>query len=226
MKKLLLFDIDGTLITSGGAGETALLSGMRDAFGLENGLGNVVVAGNTDSGIARSILAANNLPVTTENVTRFLDGYLHHLPLELPRKSGYVLPGIVALLEKLKTRPNVVLALLTGNIVRGAEIKLSHYGLWHYFEFGAFADDHHDRNELGSFARARAHEKHGVEFPPEAIYVIGDTPRDIACGRAIEAKTVAIATGNYTYDQLLEHQPDFLFHDFSEVEAVIEELGW
>jgi phosphoglycolate phosphatase-like HAD superfamily hydrolase len=105
--------------------------------------------------------------------------------------------------------------------VRGAEIKLSHYGVWDYFEFGAFADDHHDRNELTKFARARALEKHGEQFTPESIFVIGDTPRDIECGKVVGAKTVAIATGNYSRAELAAHDPDFLLDDLSETEAVI-----
>ena len=88
----------------------------------------------------------------------------------------------------LRERKDCVVALLTGNLVRGAEIKLSHYGVWDYFEFGAFADDHHERNELRRFACARALEKHGEEFSPENIFVIGDTPRDIECGKVIGAK--------------------------------------
>jgi phosphoglycolate phosphatase-like HAD superfamily hydrolase len=103
-------------------------------------------------------------------------------------------------------------------------LKLSHYGVWEFFEFGAFADDHHDRNELGHFARARALEIHGEDFPPERIYVIGDTPKDIACGKAIGAKTVAIATGNYSLQELSSHQPDFVFADFSETDLVLEAL--
>ena len=119
----------------------------------------------------------------------------------------------------------MVLALLTGNLARGAELKLTHYGVWDYFEFGAYADDHHDRNELGHFARTRAQERHGIKFPPERIYVLGDTPHDIACARAIGAKAVAIATGQYTHAQLAEHAPDFLFDDLADVSAVIAALS-
>ena len=127
--------------------------------------------------------------------------------------------------DTLRARPQVALALLTGNLERGAEIKLSYYGVWGYFEFGAYADDHCDRNRLGPFAQARAKERLGVEFPPERIFVLGDTPHDITCGRAIGAKTVAIATGGYTHEQLAAHQPDFLFDDLSDVSGVLAALG-
>jgi phosphoglycolate phosphatase len=223
-RHLLLFDIDGTLITSGGAGEGALNDAMLERFGIADGLGEISVAGATDSRIARTMLEHNGLAVTAENITALLDSYLHHLKLRLPLHPGRVLPGIVTLLDRLKGRSDCILALLTGNIVRGAEIKLGHYGVWDYFEFGAFADDHHDRNELGHFARARALERHGVEFPPEHIYVIGDTPRDIECGRAVGAKTVAIATGNYSREELAACEPDVLFDDLSDTDAVMKVL--
>src|SRR5207249_4822172 len=124
-------------------------------------------------------------------------GYIKYLEQELRRREGRLLPGILELLEKLRALPHVSLALLTGNLSRGAQLKLTHYGVWEFFEFGAFADDHHDRNELGRFACARAREKHGVEFDCGRIYVLGDTPHDIDCGRAFGAKTAAIATGRY-----------------------------
>ncbi len=223
-RHLLLFDIDGTLVTSGGAGETALNEAMRERFGVAGGLGEITVAGATDSRIARSMLEHNGFAATAENITALLDSYLHHLKLRLPLHQGRVLPGIVELLDRLNGREDCIVALLTGNVVRGAEIKLTHFGVWDYFEFGAFADDHHDRNELGKFAMARALEKHGVEFPPEHIYVIGDTPRDIECGMAFGAKTVAIATGNYSREELAECIPDFLFDDLSDTEAVMKAL--
>ncbi len=223
-RRLLLFDIDGTLITSGGAGEGALRDAVRERFGFEEDLSGITIAGATDALIARMLLEKHNLPATPENLSALMDAYLRHLPRRLPAHSGRVLPGIRELLDELKTRDDCVVALLTGNLQRGAEIKLTHYGVWDYFEFGAFADDHHDRNELGAFARTRAIERHGGEFPPERIYIIGDTPRDIECGRVIGAKTVAIATGNYPAADLEAHRPDFLFADLSDTHAVIAAL--
>lgn len=223
-RHLLLFDIDGTLILSGGAGESALKEAMQARFGIEEDLKGIVLAGATDKKIAREMLEKAGLEVSVENITGLLDAYLAALPHHLPKHAGRVLPGIAKLLEQLKKHDDCVLALLTGNVVRGAELKLSHYGVWDYFEFGAFADDHHDRNELGKFAKARAQEKHGEEFPPEHIFIIGDTPRDIECGKAIGAKTVAIATGNYSTAELAKHAPDYLFEDLSDTESVIAAL--
>lgn len=225
-KRLLLFDIDGTLIHSGGAGVHALQSVLTERFGITDDLRDIEIAGMTDSGIVMSILKKHQIPATNENITAFLDSYAHFLSQELPRRNGKVLPGVVELLEKLKSREHLVLALLTGNISRGAQLKLEHYGVWHFFEFGAFADDHHDRNQLGPFARARAREKHGREFSAEEIDVIGDTPRDIACGKAFGARTIAVATGTCSREQLAQHHPDFLIDDLSDVDRLIDTLGW
>jgi phosphoglycolate phosphatase len=225
-KRLLLFDIDGTLINSGGAGMYALKSALKERFGIKDDLEDIEIAGMTDSGIIVSILDKHKIPANAENVAGFLDSYVHFLSHELPRRKGKLLPGILELLKKLKARKHVVLALLTGNVSRGARLKLGHYGVWHFFEFGAFADDHSDRNKLGSFAQARAKEKHGREFSAEEIDVIGDTPRDIACGKALGARTIAVATGTWSREKLAEHNPDILIDDFSDVARLIDTLGW
>src|SRR5213082_1352952 len=225
-KRLLLFDIDGTLIHSGGAGVEALKRALTERFGIKDDLHDIEIAGMTDSGIVISILKKHQIPTTADNIAAFLDSYVHFLSLELPRRKGKLLPGVLELLESLKTRPHVVLALLTGNVSRGARLKLEHYGVWHFFEFGAFADDHRDRNELGRFARARAKEKHGREFAASEIDVIGDTPRDIACGKALGARTVAVATGTWSRDELAKYHPNFLIDDLSDVETIVDTLGW
>ena len=225
-KRLLLFDVDGTLIHSGGAGVHALKSAFRERFGIADELHDIEIAGMTDSGIVVSILKKHQIPATNENVSAFLDSYVHFLSLELPRRKGKLLPGVLQLLEKLKSRSHLVLALLTGNVSRGAQLKLEHYGVWHFFEFGAFADDHHDRNRLGSVARDRAKKKQGHEFSASEIDVIGDTPRDIACGKALGARTIAVATGIWRRDELTKYHPDFLIDDFSDVEGIIHTLGW
>src|SRR5437870_7490257 len=225
-KRLLLFDIDGTLVHAAGAGVESLKLALTERFGTKDDLQDIEIAGMTDSGIVISILNKHQIPATNENNAAFLDSYVHFLSLELPRRAGKLLPGVLELLERLKSRPHLVLALLTGNVSRGAQLKLDHYGVWHFFEFGAFADDHQDRNRLGPFARARAKEKHGREFSASQIDVIGDTPRDIACGKAFGARTIAVATGTWSRDQLAEYQPDFLIDDLSNVKRIIDTLGW
>lgn len=225
-KRLLLWDIDATLITTAGAGDQALRHVVRQRYGVEDNLHDIEIAGRTDAAIVQSILQKYGTATTIENIGRFLDEYIDHLRELLPRLNGHVLPGIAEILERLHPCPDRVLALLTGNLRRGAQLKLQRYGLWDYFEFGAFADDHPDRNELGAFARQRAQEKHGHGFDAARIDVIGDTGHDIACGKAVGARTIAVATGSWTREQLAAHQPDFLFDDLSDVEDVITRLGW
>ena len=225
MKKLVLFDIDGTILHSGGAGEKALRLALRNRFGRDDDLAQIEIAGRTDAAIARQIFALHGIEPNPANLARFFDEYLLNLEVELPRNSGRLLPGIIELLERLRAMPHVALALLTGNLSRGAELKLTHYGVWHFFQFGAFADDHHDRNELGRFARERACTIHGVEFDCGDILVLGDTPHDIACGKAFGAKTVAVATGHHSRAELEKCAPDFVFDDFSDTDAVISKLG-
>src|ERR1051325_1871432 len=131
-KRLLLFDIDGTLIHSGGAGVHALKSAFKERFGIVDDLHGIEIAGMTDSGIVVNILNKHKIPSTNENVSAFLDSYVHFLSLELPQRKGNLLPGVLQLLESLKSRPHFVLALLSGNVSRGARLKLAHYGVWHF----------------------------------------------------------------------------------------------
>jgi phosphoglycolate phosphatase-like HAD superfamily hydrolase len=225
-KRLLLWDIDSTLITTGGAGDRALRRVVKKSYGVDDDFHDIEIAGRTDAHIAASILKKYDVEPTAANVAEFLEGYLANLEELLPQIDGRILPGVHEILERLARRDDRVLALLTGNLRRGAELKLRRYGLWDYFEFGAFADDHADRNELGAFARARAQEKHGIEFAVADIDVIGDTGHDIACGKIFGARTIAVATGSWTRERLAEHEPDFLFDDLSDVDRVIATVGW
>jgi phosphoglycolate phosphatase len=224
--RLLLWDIDGTLINSGGAGVRALQLAGTEQFGIEEDLQGIEIAGRTDSGIVRQILAKRGSPLTDENVRMFLDRYVKFLARELPLCKGRVLPGILELFSRFEARPDITLGLLTGNVARGARLKLDHYGLWKFFAFGAFADDHHDRNELGAVACARAFEKTGRQFRGGNVDVIGDTGHDIACGKAIDARTIAVATGSWPRERLAKCEPDFLFDDLSKVAQVVATLSW
>lgn len=225
-RRLLLWDIDGTLISTGAAGHRAILLATAQRFGGDGDLEGVEIAGRTDTSIAHQILAKYGAPITEESMESFLDIYLELLAQELPRSQGKVLPGILELLQRAESREDTVLGLLTGNLRRGARLKLEHYQLWQFFSFGAFADDHHDRNQLGTFALTRAHEGTGQKFLPEQVDVIGDTGHDIACGKAFGARTIAVATGSWAREQLAECAPGFLFDDLSNVDGVEATLGW
>ena len=221
---LILFDIDGTLLTSGGAGETALKSGFQREFGLGEDLTSISIAGRTDSGIARQVLQKHGLEVSPANIERFFSCYLAELAVQLPLRSGRVLPGIVELLAALRERSDISLGLLTGNLERGAQLKLQHYGLGGIFPFGAFADDHHDRNALGPVALSRAAEFHGFPFSAQRVWVIGDTEHDIGCARAFGARAMGVATGNFSVEFLSQHRPDALFSDLGDVASVLRAL--
>lgn len=221
MKTLVLWDIDGTLIRSGGAGERALVVSLREEFGIAGTLEDIEVAGRTDPWIARRVLAKFALPDTRENIERYLGGYLRALPAELAHPDAATLPGVRQLLTHLALRGNVAQGLLTGNLRRGAEIKLSHHNLWGHFAFGAFADDSELRDELGPHAVRRAASHHAVEFAADRVFVIGDTPHDIQCGKIIGARTIAVATGGYSVAQLKDHTPTAVFPDLSDTEAVL-----
>jgi phosphoglycolate phosphatase len=225
-KRLLLFDIDGTLVNTGGAGVVSLCKMVERHFGVADDLRDIEIAGKTDRAIIRDILRKYHRPPTEENIAAFAELYIKGLRDELTRCRGRVLPGIAELLKRLRSRSHIVLGLLTGNLKQGAQLKLENYRLWNFFEFGAFADDHHDRNELGAFAHRRAREKHGHDFDSADVDVIGDTGHDIACGKAFGARTIAVATGGWSRERLQACAPAFLLDDFADVEGVILTLGW
>lgn len=219
---LLLWDIDGTLISSGGTGEEALRQALLNRFGVLDDLGDIEIAGRTDPAIALDLCRKHRDHGCEPR--ELLEAYLEHLALLLPRKKGRVCPGVRELLEWSHAHPEVHNALLTGNIQRGARLKLRQYGLDDFFEFGAFGDDDMDRNRLGPIAldRARAHLK--KDFQIGFTWVIGDTPRDIACAKALGCKVLAVATGRYSVKALQTHQPDLVLPDLSQTVAVIAKL--
>ena len=221
MKKLILWDIDGTLIRTNRAGIAALVRAFAGIHGREPDMTNVEVAGRTDRYIIRRMLEEHGIDPAPANVHSVLEGYLQLLQAEIQTRPGRILPGILELLETLHRREDAVQGLLTGNVQRGARIKLEHYRVWHYFEFGAFGDDSPLRNELGPHAVRRARERHEVEFAPERTFVIGDTPHDVECGKVIGARTIAVATGTFTVEQLAAHAPTATFTDFSDTAAFL-----
>ena len=223
-RKLLLWDIDGTILHTGKAGETALGRAMEKLHGVNRGLQGLEIAGRTDKWIVEQLLGREGKGKGAEEIARFLDVYVELLAEELPLRNGGLHPGVLGILEAAHLRPELVQALLTGNIEKGARLKLTRYGVNHFFDFGAFADDSSIRNELGPHAKRRAKEHHGEEFPPERIFVIGDTPHDVACARAIGAKAIAVATGSFTKRQLKDCGADAVFTDLAHPEAFFKLL--
>jgi phosphoglycolate phosphatase len=223
----VLFDIDGTLLSSGGAGKAALEAGFREDFGDPHQIARLVLSGRTDPAITRDLLQMHGHEPEPETVARCLTAYLRHLPATLTRTStARVLPGIVDLLDQLEQR-NLLVGLLTGNIRAGARLKLGHFGLAERFgatEFiGGFGDRHLDRDDVAREALADVRRRRG-DIDPARVWVIGDTPLDVRCARAIGARVVAVATGWHTRAELAEHHPDLLVDDFADATRFLELL--
>ena len=185
---ICLFDIDGTLLDSGGAGKAAIETALAEDFGVTVRT-RVSYSGRTDPAIGRDLLQFHDVDATPANWERLIDGYLARLPAALTKHNGTVLPGIAALLDKLARHGSVEVGLLTGNIRRGAMAKLGHFNLWHRFAFGGFGDGHYDRDDIAREALQTVRTTFDGKVSPERIWVIGDTPLDVRCARAIGAES-------------------------------------
>jgi phosphoglycolate phosphatase len=220
MIRLVLFDIDGTLVHTGGAGVKAFAKTFATEFNAHDGVERMKFAGRTDTGLVREFFSLHSIPATPENFARFFAHFAHWLDYILSHSHTQECPGIRQWLADLRGLPHQPLVgLLTGNIQLGAEIKLRHFNLWHEFEIGGFADDHEDRDQIAHAARRRGARRLSGELRSEEILVIGDTPLDIRCARAIGAKVLAVATGGATLDELQRHQPDWAVKDLTHINA-------
>ncbi|MSU20508.1 MAG: hydrolase [Pedosphaera sp.] len=209
--RLVLFDIDGTLLRTGGAGGKAFECTFASEFKIPRATEGLSFAGRTDTSLVGECFRQHRIEATPDNFRRFFDAYVFWLDHWLGQLDGGVCPGVnefISNLERLPTPP--LLGLLTGNIRLGAEIKLRHFGLWEVFESGAFGDDHEDRNRLALIAQRRGRQRLGGRLPGEHILVIGDTPLDIACANAINAKVLAVGTGGFSCEQLGTHRPTWV----------------
>jgi len=217
-----LFDIDGTLLSSGGAGKAAMEKAVCTTFGAPDTLSNVPYSGRTERVIARDLFALHGIPDTRENWERFRAGYLRLLPQYLHSHQGSILPGIAGLLESLRRRTDAVIGLLTGNTRDGARLKLQHYGIYHYFSLGGFGDDHLDRNDVACEALAVIQGHMEGRARLDCIWVIGDTPLDIRCARSIGVRVAAVATGFHDVDELRAAEPDLVLENFSDPAPLLE----
>lgn len=228
MKRLLLFDIDGTILSTEGAARRAFNRALVEVYGTVGPLIDHPFNGKTDPQIARELMRAAELPDTEidAGLPELWEHYLTGLEKEM-QATEYrtrVYPGVRELLETLSRRTDVILALLTGNVSRGAQLKLASAGLSHYFAFGAFGSDCEQRNGLPQVAVDRARQSTGKTFVGKDVVVIGDTPSDVRCGEALGVFTVGVATGGHTCEELAAVGADVVFDDLSDTEAVLRVL--
>jgi phosphoglycolate phosphatase-like HAD superfamily hydrolase len=226
--KLVLFDIDGTILRSDGAGKRAIHRALLEVFGA-TGPADHHFDGKTDKQIVRELmrLEGHGDEHIDASMQRLLDLYVGYLDEELAASTGraHALPGVPELLDALEARPDVILGLLTGNLERGARAKLTAVGIdFDRFLIGAFGSDHEHRPELPAIARSRTKGQLGIDIRGEAMVVIGDTPADLTCGRSLGANAIGVATGRYSVDELMRHEPVAVFRDLSDTTTVVRAI--
>jgi phosphoglycolate phosphatase-like HAD superfamily hydrolase len=229
---LVLFDVDGTLIDTAGAGRAGLEAGFRAVYGLADARRHasaVRFGGKTDPAIIADIARSAGIsPATVE--ARYADlqeAYVAALRAELAVADSRrrVLPGVRALLDALADRPDVALGLVTGNVEEGARVKLDAFGLSRYFVDGGFASDHPDRSEIARIAHQKLSRRAGYRFPPDRVMIIGDTELDVLCARANGFRAIAVASGSTTHAELVGAGADAVFADLTDAPAILSALG-
>lgn len=225
MRSLILFDIDGTLVT-GGPAKGAFRMALQEVYGTTGPIDDWEFSGKTDPQIARELMQAEGLEDhrIEGGFPALWELYLSELDRRLPADPTRVLPGVDRLVDALEADGDVALGLVTGNVSGGARLKLSAVGLAGRFPVGAFGSDHEIRNELPGIAMRRARRRWRAPFRSEAVVVVGDTPRDVACGQHVGARTVAVATGNFRTDDLRAAGADAVLEDLSATDRVREIL--
>ena len=222
--QICLFDIDGTLLRSGGAGKAAMEAVLQEIFQVPLAAEAVSYSGRTDRAIGRDLFRVHGIEMNEANWRRFIDAYLSRLPDYLASMGGVVCPGIAELLDELDKWPDIEVGLLTGNLRAGAQVKLGHFGLHERFLFGGFGDQHWERDDVAREAVEAIRSHFGRPVEAERIWVIGDTPLDIQCARAIGAKAVAVATGWDAAEVLAAAGPDLLLKDLSDPAPFLRQL--
>jgi phosphoglycolate phosphatase-like HAD superfamily hydrolase len=220
MIRLVLFDIDGTLVHTGRAGSRAFGKTIASEFKAPERVEKVRFGGRTDPSLARELFGLNGIPATPENFRRFFESYVFWLDHLVASANGEICRGVLDFIRDLQALPNPPMpGLLTGNIRLGAEIKLRRYGLWDFFVTGGFADDSEDRNHIAAAALERGRRLLGGNLRGGEILVVGDTPHDVRCGQFIGAKVLAVATGGAKLEELQYHKPDWAVEDLTRVSA-------
>lgn len=221
--RVILFDIDGTLLLTDRAGQRAM-NELATGSAEDNGMASeIAFAGRTDRAIIMEYFQRLGMEANEENFRAFCRRFLHRLPQQLQARRGYVLPGVGQLLDRLSSMPGVAVGLLTGNLRDAARLKLRHYCLDHYFylagePMGGFGDEHLDRDDVARTAWRDVRQRINVPIEPCDVCIIGDTPLDVKCARAISVRVLAVATGGYTQDELRQTQADWVVPDLNAID--------
>ncbi len=227
MPHLILFDIDGTLVLTGGAGSRAMTRAFRDVLGVDDGFRGIAMPGRTDPLIVADAVARAGISIDPSSLSAFRGRYAECLRQEVrepgPRKG--VLPGVNPLLDALSRHDGAFLALLTGNYSDAARIKLEYFDLWRYFACGAYGEEADDRNALVAVATERARRCGASSSALDHVIVVGDTPLDVACAHASGAMAIAVATGGHTVDELTASGADVVFEDLADTRRFLELLA-
>ncbi len=228
---LVLFDIDGTLVDTGGAGRLGLEASFRSVFGvqdIETPASRVRFGGKTDPTIIADIARHAGIAAgeVESRYAELQDAYLRALRSALAVPNGHrrVLPGVAPLLANLASRPDVFLGLVTGNIEEGARVKLDAFGLNHYFVDGGFSSDHPERGEIARIAHQKLSRRAGFRFPPGHVMVVGDTELDISCARANGFRAIAVASGSSSEEELRAARPDAIFADMTATNDLLDAM--
>jgi phosphoglycolate phosphatase-like HAD superfamily hydrolase len=217
---LVLFDIDGTLIRTAGAGVKAFERTFATEFGIPSATRGISFAGRTDPSLVRHCFRLHQINPSPQNIQRFFGAYVFLLQHLLEQNQGAACDGVVEFIRALEALPSPpLIGLLTGNIRLGAEIKLRYYRLWHFFQMGAFGDDDEDRNRLAGIAQQRGRALLGSRLRGDDILVVGDTPLDVECANSIQARVLAVGTGGYSCEELRACAPTWVAKTLQEVNA-------
>ena len=220
-----LFDIDSTLLRTQGAGRAAFAETFRAEFDIERIRGDISFAGRSDRAIVREVFEQHGIEDLPDTWQRFRRSYLQRLERALAARRGGLLPGVLPLLHAIRERSDIAMGILTGNVAAGARLKLKHYGIDSFFDFGGFGDDHPDRGGIAADALCAAdvflRTRHRLSAEPGRTTVIGDTPEDVRCARSIAARAIAVATGDSSLAELAAAAPDRALPDLTDRDAIL-----
>lgn len=227
ISKIILFDIDGTIILTKGAGRRVLEEAINYVFGRDLDASSIRFSGKTDPQIVREILEANGIkePELSEKRSAILERYASNFSIEELMPTLEVLPGVKELIALLSANPEIKVGLLTGNLEATSWLKMDAASIDRsLFEIGGYGSDSEDRYSIPAIVLAKARNLFQEDLSGDQLVIIGDTEHDIKCGRSISAKSIGVATGHYSYEELKSHEPDLVYSDLSDAHSILADI--